>query len=91
MCTYALNYKGEVRLNGESFYEIKGEKDMNYNYSSYADFKEGRNVFEVDYTALSEPWKTEIEIKVYDDKDNTLADWKVDDTGGRKTFELSVD
>ncbi|MBI5694516.1 MAG: zinc-ribbon domain-containing protein [Nitrospirae bacterium] len=94
---YSINYKGMVRLNGKDFYEIKGERDMNYNYSGGGtDLQYGRNVFDVDYQALpDDPWTTELRIKVYEynfdtNKEVVFADWKVTDKGGKREFVLEL-
>ena len=92
---YSLNYKGSVFLNGETLYEIKGEKNMNYNYTGSARLRYGRNVFDVDYTSLPDPWKTEFRMKVYkhdwkSGQEEVLNEWVITDKGGRKSFEVTV-
>ncbi len=92
---YSLNYKGMVRLNGEELYEIKGEKDMNYNYTGGGRFHYGKNLIDVEYSSLPEPWKAELKIKVYrndwdNGKEDLLNEWVINDEGGRKSFEITV-
>ncbi|MDQ7787184.1 MAG: hypothetical protein RDU01_06210 [Thermodesulfovibrionales bacterium] len=92
---YSLNYKGSVRLNGEEIYEIKGEQDMNYNYSGGGKFHYGTNTIDVEYESLPNPWKTEIKIKVYKydwntSKETTLNEWVITDKEGRKSFEIEI-
>jgi hypothetical protein len=93
---YSINYKGMVKLNGEELYEIKGEKDMNYNYSGGGNFRYGRNVIDVDYTALPDPFMTELTIKVHKykwdgGKEEILNEWKMNDQGGYKSFEVYIE
>jgi hypothetical protein len=90
---YSLNYKGMVTLNGEDYYEIKGEKDMNYNYSGPANFISGTNVFELEYEALPDSWKTSFTLKVYrydwdTQTEDVIGEWTVEDEGGERTFEV---
>jgi hypothetical protein len=92
---YAVNYKGMVRLNGEDLYEIKGEKDMNYNYSTGGKLRYGRNIFDMQYTPLSEPWMKEIKIRVYKynwdtRKEEVLKEWIFNDQGGSKSLEVII-
>jgi hypothetical protein len=92
---YSLNYKGSVRLNGEELYEIKGEQDMNYNYSGSGKFHSGTNTIDVEYESLPNPWKTELKIKVYKydwntSKETTLNEWVITDKGGSKSFEIEI-
>ncbi|MEW6416978.1 MAG: hypothetical protein AB1480_02525 [Nitrospirota bacterium] len=92
---YSLNYKGKVRLNGEDLYEIKGEKDMNYNYSTGGKLRYGRNIFDVQYTPLSDPRMKEIKIRVYKydwdtRKEEVLKEWIVNDLGGSRSFEVII-
>jgi hypothetical protein len=92
---YSLNYKGSVSVNGEQVYEIKGEKDMNYNFTGSGKFRYGTNVIDVDYAALPDPWKTELNIKVYkrdwgSGKDEVINEWTLNDKGGRKSFEFVI-
>jgi hypothetical protein len=92
---YSLNYKGSIRLNGEELYEIKGEQDMNYNYSGSGKFQYGTNTLDVEYESLSRPWKTELKIKVYKydwntSKETTLNEWVITDKGGKKSFEIEI-
>jgi len=92
---YSLNYKGSVSVNGEHVYEIKGEKDMNYNYTGSAKFRYGKNTIDVDYASLPDPWKVELNIKVYRrdwqrGKDDVINEWTLNDKGGRKSFEVTI-
>jgi hypothetical protein len=92
---YSLNYKGSVSVNGEKVYEIKGEKDMNYNYTGDAKFRYGKNILDVDYASLPTPWKVELNIKVYrrdwqSGKDDIINEWTLNDKGGRKSFEVTI-
>lgn len=91
---YSLNYKGMVKLNGEELYEIKGEEDMNYNYSGGGNFKRGRNIIDVEYDSLpGDPWKVEMKIKVYtynweNGSEQIINEWVLDDSGGKQSFEV---
>jgi hypothetical protein len=92
---YSLNYKGSISVNGENVYEIKGEKDMNYNYTGSAKFRYGKNIIDVDYASLPDPWKVELNIKVYrrdwqSGKDDVINEWTLNDKGGRKSFEVTI-
>ncbi|MEW6585400.1 MAG: hypothetical protein AB1442_07275 [Nitrospirota bacterium] len=92
---YSLNYKGSVRLNGDELYEIKGEQDMNYNFSGGGKFRYGENVIDVDYASLPNSWKTELKIKVYKydwntGKETVLEEWVMTDKGGRKSFQVAI-
>ena len=92
---YSLNYKGMVRLNGEDLYEVEGEKDMNYNYSTGGKLRYGRNIFDVQYTPLPDPWKKELKIRVYKydwdtHKEEVLKEWIANDQGGSKSFEVVI-
>lgn len=92
---YSLNYKGMVRLNGEDLYEIKGEKDMNYNYSTGGKLRYGRNIFEVQYTPLPDSWMKEIKIRVYKydwdtRKEEVLKELIINDQGGSRSFEVVI-
>jgi hypothetical protein len=92
---YSLNYKGSVSVNGENVYEIKGEKDMNYNYTGDAKFRYGKNIVDVEYASLPDPWKVELNIKVYSrdwqsGKDDVINEWTLNDKGGRKSFEVII-
>jgi hypothetical protein len=93
---YSLNYTGSVSVNGENVYEIKGEKNMNYNYTGKAKFRYGKNIIDVDYASLPDPRKVELNIKVYrrdwqNGKDDVLSEWTLNDKGGRKSFEVTID
>jgi hypothetical protein len=91
---YSLNYKGMVMLNGEELYEIKGEEDMNYNYSGGGNFKRGRNIIDVEYESLpGDPWKLEMKIKVYtynweNGSEQVINEWVLNDSGGMQSFEV---
>lgn len=92
---YSLNYKGMVRLNGEELYEIKGEQDMNYNYSGGGKFTYGTNTIDVEYESLPNPWKAELKIKVYQydwetSREMTLNEWIITDREGRKSFAIEI-
>lgn len=92
---YSLNYKGMIRLNGEELYEIKGVKDMNYNFSTGKTLPFGKNSLEAEYDSLPEAWKTELQIKVYlydweTSREDVLAEWVLNDKGGRKLLEFEV-
>lgn len=92
---YSLNYKGKVKLNGKEYYDIKGERDMNYNSTDWMKPEYGLNRFELDYRALPDAWKSELRIKVYTmgengGKDNTIAEWVVDDKGGYRTLDIDM-
>lgn len=92
---YALNYKGNITLNGRDFYAIQGAPDMNYNYSTGGALRYGRNVFRVDYASLPDPWKVELRIKVYkpnwETGDRTVyKEWLLEDQGGSKTFAIDI-
>lgn len=91
---YSLNYKGMVKLNGEELYEIKGEEDMNYNYSGGGNFKRGRNIIDVEYDSLpGDPWKVEMKIRVYkynweSGSEQVINEWVLTDSGGKQSFEV---
>ena len=91
---YSLNYKGMVKLNGEELYEIKGEEDMNYNYSGGGNFKRGRNIIDVEYDSLpGDPWKVEMKIKVYtynweNGSEQVINEWVLNDSGGEQSLEV---
>jgi fatty acid-binding protein DegV len=92
---YSLNYKGKVKFNGEDYYVIKGERDMNYNFNSSVKLREGRNVFELQYESLPDPWNTEFKLKVYrygsgSQAEEVLGEWVVSDQGGSITFEITI-
>ncbi len=92
---YALNYKGKITLNGKEFYVIKGDPDMNYNYSTGGALTYGKNVFQVDYASLPDPWKLELRIKVYKPNWQTggrtiFKEWLLEDSGGSKTFKIEI-
>jgi len=92
---YSLNYKGAVKLNGETLYEIRGEKDMNYNYSGSGKFQYGTNLIDAEYESLPESWKVEMKIKVYrydwnTQKEETLDELVINDKGGHKRFEVII-
>lgn len=92
---YSLNYKGMVRLNGETLYEIKGEKDMNYNYTGGGKFHYGKNIIDVEYDSLPNPWKTELKIKVYKydwdkGREDLINEWVINDKGGGKSLEVEL-
>ncbi len=92
---YALNYKGKITLNGEEFYVIKGDPDRNYNYSTGGALTYGKNLFQVDYRALPDPWKLELRIKIYKPNwqtgDRTVfKEWVLEDRGGTKSFEIDI-
>ena len=79
---YALNYTGNIRINGEEFYEIKGEKDMNYNYTGSGSLlRHGQNTIDVKYDAIpGEPWMTKVQVKIYQydfqtSQETVIADW----------------
>jgi hypothetical protein len=90
---YAINYLGSVRLNGREIYPIEGERDMNYNYTSNATLERGRNVFELDYRALPDPWMTRIQLKVYrydwnTSQETVLGNWTYEDPGSKRSIEV---
>lgn len=92
---YSLNYKGKVKLNGKEFYDIKGERDMNYNSTDWMKPEYGLNRFELDYRALPDAWKSELRIRVYTmnengGKDATIAEWVVDDKGGYRALDIDM-
>jgi len=93
---YAINYLGEVNLNGSEFYPIKGEKDMNYNYTGPATLNRGSNLFEVSYEALPDAWMNKIEIKAYQynwetGEETVIANWVIEGQAGRRQFEIVLD
>ncbi|PLX80586.1 MAG: hypothetical protein C0615_00685 [Desulfuromonas sp.] len=93
---FAINYTGEVRLNGESFYELKGEQDMSYNYTGQGKLKHGENVFDVNFNTLpDDPWTTKIEIKVYSydfnsKKETIVAKWETKKPNGNEQITLNL-
>ncbi len=92
---YSLNYKGEVKLNGESFYQIVGEENMNYNHTAAGKLAYGRNTIKVDYKSLPDPWKVELRIKAYrhnkqTGKEEFIDEWVMDDKGGSRRFEVYI-
>jgi len=92
---YAINYQGSVRLNGESIYDIPGDRDVSYNYTGSIDLHSGRNRFEVDYKSLPEPWMTELRIKVYQmnwdsDEETVLGEWLISDPSGTRQFVFEI-
>lgn len=92
---YAINYQGSVRLNGESIYDIPGDRDVSYNYTGSIDLHRGSNRFEVDYTALPEPWMTELRIKVYQmdwdsDAETVLGEWLISDPSGTRQIVFEI-
>ena len=94
---YALNYKGDVSINGESFYEIKGEKDMNYNYTgSGSRLTHGRNTIDVAYNAVpGDPWMTKVQVKIYKydfdtSQETVVADWVTEAKNGQTQLVLDL-
>jgi hypothetical protein len=90
---YSINYLGSVTFNGEDFYAIEGERDMNYNYSGYATLQEGSNRFVLDYQALQDPWMTKLQLKVsrYDwqsSEETVFGEWTFEDPAGTRTVEV---
>jgi len=92
---YAINYQGAVRLNGESIYDIPGDRDVSYNYTGSIELLRGSNRFEVDYTALPEPWMTELRIKIYQmnwdsDTETVLGEWLISDPSGTRQIVFEI-
>ena len=94
---YALNHKGEVRLNGEEFYEIKGEKDMNYNYTGgQGQLKHGLNTVDITYNAVpGDPWMTKVQVKIYtydfdSGKETIIANWVTEEPNGKTQLSLDL-
>ena len=68
---------------------------MNYNYTGSAKFRYGKNIIDVDYASLPDPWKVELNMKVYrrdwqSGKDDVINEWTLNDKGGRKSFEVTI-
>ena len=68
---------------------------MNYNYTGSVTLSPGRNVFNIDYESLPDPWMTKLELKVYrydwqSGEETVLATWILEDQGGQKQFEIML-
>jgi uncharacterized membrane protein len=94
---YALNYQGSVQINGQEFYDIKGEKDMNYNYTgSGSQLKHGQNIIDVDYKAVpGDPWMTKVQVKIYtydfdSGSESIIADWITEEPNGKAQIVLDL-
>ena len=94
---YALNYKGEVKVNGQEFYQIKGEEDMNYNYTgSGSQLQHGQNSIDVNVDAIpGDPWMTKVQIKVYtydfDTKEEmVIGEWVSEEASGETRINLEL-
>lgn len=93
---YALDYTGTVKINGEERYVIKGERNMNYNYTGSAGLNRGENTVTVDYQTLPDTSLREIKIKLYrydwDTKqENVIGEWSLNDEGGSRSFTVQVE
>jgi hypothetical protein len=93
---YALDYTGTVKINGEERYVIKGERNMNYNYTGSAGLKRGENTVTVDYQTLPDTSLREIKIKLYrydwdSRQENVIGAWSLNDEGGSRSFTVQVE
>jgi hypothetical protein len=93
---FAINYLGNVKLNGKELYPIEGERDMSYNYTGQITLQPGRNTIDVDYKALTDPWMTELKLKLYrydwnSSQEEVLVEWVLNDTGGKKSYEVMLE
>lgn len=53
-------------------------------------------MIDVEYSSLPEPWRAELKIEVYrkgwdNGKEDVLNEWVINDEGGRKSFEITVE
>lgn len=91
----SLNYKGVVRLNGEDLYDIKGEQGTSYSYTGNMRLRPGRNLIEVEYTALPGGPGAELRIRVfrYDwraSREEVVREWVMNDRGGKQSLEIDA-
>jgi hypothetical protein len=92
---YSVNYKGAVKLNGEELYKIKGEENMNYNYTTGSALRIGKNTFSIDYESIPGNLKPELRIKVSrmgpgDGKEDVIREWVTEKPSGRESFEVTI-
>ncbi|PLY02547.1 MAG: hypothetical protein C0623_03530 [Desulfuromonas sp.] len=94
---YAINYQGSVRVNGQDFYQIKGEEDMSYNYTgSGSQLQHGNNTIDVTYNSIpGDPWMTKVQVKVYtydfdSNKEEIIADWSTEEPTGETLINLEL-
>ena len=93
---YAVNHRGLVKFNGSTLYPIKGERDMNYNYSGSIHLLPGSNFFDVTTQALPDSWLNKLKLKLYRNdwqsgEEEVFAEWTLDETGGQARFEVIFD
>lgn len=95
---YAVNYTGEVRVNGTVIQKLEGEPDMQYNYNlNGKNFLYGQNRVEVSFAELPNPPSTMLEIHLrvsrylQDGQKAVLGEWRINDKGtGTRTFEFDI-
>jgi len=95
---YAVNYTGEVRVNGEVIQKLEGEPDMQYNYNlTGKSFRYGQNRVEVNFAELPNPPSTMLEIHMrvsrylQDGQKTVLGEWRINDKGaGTRTFDFEI-
>lgn len=91
----SVNYKAKVTFNGAKLFDdIKGEENVHYLRFKTPKFNFGRNVIEVDYSPV--PGRENPELRIWVSKHDwaiggfaePVAQWVINDTSGRKTFEV---
>lgn len=95
---YAVNYTGEVRVNGAVIQKLEGEPDMQYNYNHIGkNFRYGQNRIEINFAELPNPPSTMLEIHLrvsrylQDGQKTVLGEWRINDKGtGTKTFDFDI-
>ncbi|MRR53394.1 MAG: hypothetical protein EG822_02640 [Deltaproteobacteria bacterium] len=95
---YAVNYTGEVRVNGTVVQKLEGEPDMQYNYNlNGKSFRNGQNRVVVDFAELPNPPSTMLEIhlrvsrSLQDGQKVVLGEWRINEKGtGSRIFEFEI-
>lgn len=91
----SVNYKAKVMFNGAKLFDdIGGEENLHYLRFKTPEFNYGKNVIEVDYISVPGRENPTLNIMVskYDwaigGFTETVAQWVITDTGGKRTFEV---
>jgi len=93
---YAVNAPGKVRVNGQDFKEIKGERDMQYNINAFGDhFRFGSNTVDFELAPQqggSLPPQVHMTVsRTVGSERRTIGEWRLSDREGwRKSVSLEI-
>jgi hypothetical protein len=95
---YAVNYTGEVRVNGTIIQKLEGEPDMQYNYNlDGKSFHYGQNRVEVNFAEIPNPPSNMLEVHLRISRylpggqKVVLGEWHINDKGnGSRTFDFEI-